>query len=252
MIKVPLVKTDLPITTMTSTFYLPGDLFVLNVFGAKGGSELPDLKNMIIFAAIVGLIGYFFLRNKAFVAYYIAAAVGLYYFSVALFFIALGLSIVLIIKRHIDKSHVKWILIAAGIIIVLVLVVGAGLSFTRSMFGSMSQKSMNALEIADYADVERSNAPSMSMEKVGSGSGAIAVPTKKGVLPVKFQLPTLGKTITVRNDLITAEKQPSLSIWVISSYFVYLIYLGSLFAIFMCWKIYTSEKTETESKDKKK
>ncbi|MBM3309387.1 MAG: hypothetical protein FJY77_03950, partial [Candidatus Altiarchaeales archaeon] len=41
IVDVPLAKTEIPITTASTTVYLPADQFVVKTFGAEGGSELP-------------------------------------------------------------------------------------------------------------------------------------------------------------------------------------------------------------------
>ncbi|RLI93317.1 MAG: hypothetical protein DRO92_04550, partial [Candidatus Altiarchaeales archaeon] len=75
-------------------------------------------------------------------------------------------------------------------------------------------------------------------QEIGEGEGAITVPIRKGVLPVKLELPRLGKTITVRNYLVTKEKQINLRVFIIAEWFKYIFYLISLLAGILAYKEY--------------
>jgi hypothetical protein len=96
---------------------------------------------------------------------------------------------------------------------------------------------------ADYALVEEAEgmrAPN-AMQKVGSGTGAISAPVRTGVLPVKLTLPTLGKSISVTNHLVTKENPVSLQVLIISTWFKYLFYLAAALAGLLAFRKYRQE-----------
>ena len=66
-----------------------------------------------------------------------------------------------------------------------------------------------------------------SVEKIGSGEGAITVLSKQGVLPVKLEIPNLGKSFTIEEHLITKENQPEIKILIVRNYFAWLFYFVS-------------------------
>jgi hypothetical protein len=238
IIEIPLAKSDLPITTATTSIYLPQEYIVLQTFGAKGGSELPGIEMVIMFLVVVGIIGYSLKSDKKFLLCYVLLCAGLVSFNAPLFIFFLILSTIWILKRHLSKNHNILGIIAGAVI--LILVIGAAIVglFIVGQSGSMQTKSLSY--DSDYAHVTNEAAlPQMrGMDVIGEGAGAISVPTRQGVLPVKLELPYLGKEISVTNHLVTKEKQLSLKILVIADYFKYLLYLIAALAAVNAYRIY--------------
>lgn len=238
IIEIPLAKSDIPITTATTSIYLPSEYIVLQTFGAKGGDELPGIEMVIMFLVVVGIIGYSLKSDKKFLVYYTLLSIGILSFNAPLFIFFLILSTIWILKRHLSKNHNILGIIAGAVI--LILVIGAAFVglFIVGQSGSMQTKSLSYE--SDYAHVTNEAAlPQMTgMDIIGRGEGAISVPTRQGVLPVKLELPYLGKEITVTNHLVTKEKQLSLKILVIADYFKYLLYLIAALAAVKAYRIY--------------
>jgi len=76
------------------------------------------------------------------------------------------------------------------------------------------------------------------MDMYDADEGAISVPTKEGVLPVKLDLPTLGKSVTVTNHLVTPENPVEISVFVVASWLKYVFYLIALLAGLCALKTY--------------
>ena len=110
-------------------------------------------------------------------------------------------------------------------------------------FKSSSLGGMNSYELMSDSVMDAERAPNMKgMHSLGEGTGAITVQTRTGVLPVKLELPRLGKEITVTNYLVTKENPVSLKIWIISSWIRYVFYLVSLLAGLMGYRIYRENR----------
>ncbi|MFZ2456365.1 MAG: hypothetical protein WAX07_07805 [Candidatus Altiarchaeia archaeon] len=242
LIEIPLARSDLPITTITTSIYLPQEYMVLYTFGAKGGSELPGAELVIMFLIVVGIIGYSLIRDKKFLLYYLLLSIGIFSFNVTLFLFFLILSAIWILKKHIISKNQNLLGIIAGAII-LILVVGAGLIglFMVGQSGSLHQKSLSYQTDSARVTNEAALPQMKGMDVIGSEEGAISVPIREGVLPVKFELPSLGKEITVTNHLVTKEKQLSLKVLVIADYFKYLLYLIAALAAVKAYKIYNKK-----------
>ncbi|MFH1126125.1 MAG: hypothetical protein V1703_03285 [Candidatus Altiarchaeota archaeon] len=244
MIDVPLAKTELPISTATTTIYLPEDQFVVKTFGAKGGSELPTLTSTALFVIIFGILSAVLRKRAMFIAPYLVFTYVLMHFSLGLFLLWTAMTLALIVKKHTQGIPALKMIIAgaaAFLILAIILVVPLMLIWQMGVF-NMGGAAPVEYE-ADYAMVQRAEAPVFKeMNAIGTGEGAITVPTRTGVLPVKMELPTLGKTITVKNDLVTKEKQVELKLLLVSTNFKYLAYLIALIALAVCKMEYMKEK----------
>jgi hypothetical protein len=248
-------KTDMPITEATTTVYLPGDYFVVETFGAPGGSELPGLSAILLFVILIGALAYFTVKKCKFIVAYLLFAVGLLYFNMWLFILLLAVTLILLIKQHIDKTKLKWVFIGAGILVVVGLLVVGAIGLFGSLFSGMGATSGSYYDdyAYDYAYEEEamvmSEAAPMaamkSIQRIGgdmdmydADEGAISVPTKEGVLPVKLDLPTLGKSVTVTNHLVTPENPVEISVFVVASWLKYVFYLIALLAGLCALKTY--------------
>jgi hypothetical protein len=234
-IDVPLAESDLPISTATTEIYLPRNQFVLWVFGAQGGSELPSIEFALLFTAFVAGIGYALKKKIKFMIYYFIFAVGLFMLSPLVFVLFMLASLI-----ELARKHVK---LAGGTIIsaVIILMILGGLFLGLILFWQLgvfntgqASYSTKSLDISDEAAVPTFN----GMERIGSGEGAITVPTKTGVLPVKLELPYMGKQIRVTNYLVTKENQQKIRILVIADYFKYVFYLLGIFALIKGGRMY--------------
>jgi len=229
-IDVPLAKTDLPITEQTTQIYLPKNFFVVNVIGAVGGSDMPGFKSLVLFILIVGGLALWLLKDVKFIIRYLVFASGLMLFDYRLFLLLLAVTVFFIVKRYlVGKTWWKWALAGAGVLFAVGIVISVGIMFLGSM-SSMDRLSENMVG-ADYADMEESYAPQMKgMQIIGEDDGAISVPLKTGVLPVKLELPRLGKQITVKNHLVTVENPVELKLFIVKSWVIYIYYLIALLA----------------------
>jgi len=254
-IPVPLASTDLPISTAYLNIYLPPEYYVLNTFGVRGGSELPSFQLSILFLIIISGLGWMLKKNVKFTAYYLTFAIALLVFSYYLFLLLIALSILILLHRHIPHAYLKWGVAGLGIILVVVillLIAGAFFFATSKIGGGIrAQKAMVKTETwrgrALEAEVAPPHVPALAMKgltKIGEtgAPGAITVPTRKGVLPVKLELPRLGKTISLTKHLVTKEKPIKLKILLIHTNLKYLLYLLGLYAGWQALHIYQRRK----------
>jgi len=244
IVTVPLASTELPITQQSTSIYLPGNYIVLETFGAKGGSELPPAKSIIMFLLIFGALAFFVLGSRKFVLSYILFAFGLLLFDTRLLWLLVAASIVLIIKRYVrwkeGKAFIKWMLAGAGIFVLIVIVVFFITAVGES--GMMTSSSRGSYEMAaDYAMFEENAvAPQFKgMVTLAEGEdGAITVPTRKGVLPVRMEIPNLGKRLSVTSHLVTKENPLSLKLLIVASWLKYVLYIAALLSGGICIKTY--------------
>ncbi len=238
-VKIPVANTLLPVTQQTTTIYLPSDYTVLYTFGAKGGSEIPALKSIVLFILLIGGLGIGLKNARVFVAPYVAFMGGLLLFDNLLFAVAVIISIVLVIKRYVAKGAVKWMLAGAGVLVVLALFTIVLFS-VMGVFSGAGSSGSNARIASGYAVVEEAPAPMAmkSLSILGEGTGAISVPQREGVLPVRLELPNLGKSVTVTNYLVTKETPVELSMVIVSNHLKWLLYLAALVAGLMCYRVY--------------
>ena len=243
MIDVPVANTDLTITDFTTQVILPSDYVVLWTYGAKGGSELPGLESIMVFMIIFGGLGYMLRPRVSFAAAYLVFSIGAYYFSYVVLAMAVIATLILAVKRHVSAQSMKWMLAGAGMLIVLCLgvVVFFGImSMGIFNMGSTSYEK-NAMVSSDYAMVEEA-APrqvmSKSMNLIGAGEGALNVPVREGVLPVRLELPALGKTITVTSHLVHKDDPMRITILVVAGWLKYLMYAASIAAGVACARMY--------------
>ncbi|MCX6695765.1 MAG: hypothetical protein NTU61_05670 [Candidatus Altiarchaeota archaeon] len=241
MVDVPVANTELPVTQQTTTIYLPSDYTVLYTFGAKGGSELPDLKTVVLFAIVIGGIAYGMKSKISFVVPYTLFMAGLLLFDGIVFGIALIISIVLVIKRYIEKKALTWMIAGAGVLVVLcfAVLIFFAVIWQLGVFNMGGSSYSEARIASDYATVNEAAMPmAKSMSLIGEGTGAINVPQREGVLPVRMELPNLGKTITVTNHLVTNENPVKLSILIVSNWLAWILYAVALAVGYLAHKQY--------------
>lgn len=236
LVDIPTARTDIPITTATTTIYLPDDQFVVKTFGAEGGSELPTLVSLVVFAVIFGVLSAAIRKNILFVTSYLVFTYVLMYFSFGLFLLWVGMTLALIVKKYMPGiPTLKLIIAGAAVFIILLIILIVPLMLIWQL-GVFNMGGTSRTYESDYAMVEKAAEAPMfrNMQEIGTGAGAITVPTRTGVLPVKLELPQLAKYITVRNDLVTKENQVELKVLLVSTNLKYLAYLIALVALAVC------------------
>ena len=243
LINIPLAKTELPITTATTQIYLSRDYFVLETFGADGGSELPAFKSVLLFVIIICIISYLLVKDTKFIFSCLIFSIGLFYLDIGLFLLAIAFALILIVKKYMEGKSLKIILLGGTVFIIIILFIIAILFIFVWQLGIFSMGGTTVTTSGGtYADVQKAPAPRfMAMETIGEGTGAISVPTRTGVYPVKLELPNLGKTITVTTHLVTKENQPELKVLVIATWFKYILYLVSLVFGISAYRTYKSK-----------
>ncbi len=241
-IKVPVANTDLTITEAQTQIILPQNYFVLWTFGANGGSELPSIESAILFLVLFGGLGYMIREKPGFALLYLVYSVGLFLFSPVLFVISVIASLAELVRRHVSKKSMSGMIVGALALFLLCLVVVAFFSiiWQLGIFNmGASSRTASVLYEADYAAVEQavpSNIMMKSREVIGSGEGALNVPVREGVLPVRIELPSLGKSITVTSHLVHKDDPLDISVLVIADWFRYFIYLASFIAAMACMR----------------
>lgn len=243
LINIPLAKTDIPITTARTTIYLPTEYIVLETFGVKGGSELPTAKTALLYIILIGGLSALLIRERKFVTNYLIFSVGLLVFDSRMFMLLIAVTIILIAKRYIAGKQLKTglALVAIVIAVIIAVIVGLVLIWQVGVFstgGAMMSKTVEYRADAMMGE-ELSAVPKFKgLEAIGEGTGAITVPVRKGVYPVKFELPNLGKTITVTNHLVTKENQINLKVLVLAAWFKYILYAIAAWAGLICYRNY--------------
>ncbi|MBD3388027.1 MAG: hypothetical protein GF416_03170 [Candidatus Altiarchaeales archaeon] len=244
MIDVPVANTDLTITEATTQILLPKDYIVLWTYGAKGGSELPSLESVLIFTIVFFGLGYMMKSSFKYALLYLVFSVGLFYFSWVLLILSIIASMVWVIRRYVSQQSVKWMLAGAAVLVVICLFVVAFFGVLSmgifSMGGSSAGYESRAVVYdADYAMVDEAEAPMVmqkSMSVLGAGEGALNVPVREGVLPVRLELPYMGKTISVTSHLVHKDEPLEISVLVVAAWLKYVLYVISLMAGMMCVK----------------
>lgn len=249
LVKLPFPDMDLPITTRTTRLFYPPDYFSVAAFGAREGSEMPEARNVILFLVLICLLGVLLAKDRRFVAWFVIVATGAFYFDIRLFILLVILSLVLIVRRHIERVQFKKALV---IIIAVIAVIGLVAFFlsilTPARFRLKSTDRSAARRLADkaltYQAEEMESIPEFKgTVEIGEGAGSITVPTRTGVLPVKFELPEMGKSISVTNHLVTREKHQRITMLLVSTHFKYLLYLLMVIAAWMCYRIYMNRES---------
>ncbi|MGA1791227.1 MAG: hypothetical protein ACMUIM_07060 [bacterium] len=240
-VRLPFPKIDVPITTRTTKVFYPADYLSLTVFGARGGSEMPEAKNIILFLVLVSFLGALLVKERRFVFWFLILAIGAFYFDVRLFILLIILSLTLIIRAYAGKVKFKKLFLVVAAVIVLALTVLLSLWIMKGF--RLKQPYYAAQRLADKTipmeDEALEQAPRFKgTTRIGEGTGAITVPTKQGVLPVKFELPSLGKSLSVTNHLVTREKPQSITMVLFAARFKYILYILMFIAAWMCYKIY--------------
>jgi len=244
IVDIPLAKTDLPITTVTTYIYLPKEYIVIETFGATGGSELPSVDFIILFFVIVSLLAFTLKKNKRFIFCYSIFSIGLFYFNLGLFILLISISLVIIARRYLpEKFEVKWIIAGAVLFVALLMLLIVPFVIWQMGIFKIGGGGVRT-EIAyppQVSEIPTTIPRFKGFQEIGKGEGAITVPIREGVLPVKLELPRLGKTITVRNYLVTKEKQINLRVFIVAEWFKYIFYLISLLAGIWAYKEYKKE-----------
>ncbi|MBD3204532.1 hypothetical protein GF327_09655 [Candidatus Woesearchaeota archaeon] len=237
IVKVPLAKTDLPITEQKTTIFLPEDVFVVETIGAKGGSQLPEFRTIIIFVLLMGALAALVRKDIKFIFLYVIFSSALLIFDKRIFALLITVSMIYKIRQYVSKKSMKYMLAGAGALIVLGLVIFVFFGFMNIFSGVTRQMGTHEM-VSDYArvDEEVSSPMTKSMNVLGEGSGKITVQKRKGVLPVRFELPRLGKTITVKNHLVTKETPVNLTLILVSSWIEYLYYIIGIIAGYFCYR----------------
>ncbi|MFH0859583.1 MAG: hypothetical protein V1921_00110 [Candidatus Altiarchaeota archaeon] len=240
IVDIPLARTDLPITEARTTIYLPKDYYVVETFGVSGGSELPTVKATLLYLIVVGIISAALVKDSKFMLSYAVFSAAVLIFDPTLFLLLIAATLALIVRKHIPKTTLKW-LVVGGVVFVISLVVVAVIFGLISSVARLSSQTVNYEKRAGYAMVDEEAAPQMllaskGLVEVGEGDAAITVPVREGVYPVKFEIPRLGKTISVVNHLVTKENQISLKILIVKDWIEYLIYLIGALAGIKCYR----------------
>ncbi|MFH0862211.1 MAG: hypothetical protein V1875_04195 [Candidatus Altiarchaeota archaeon] len=239
-IVLPIANTNLTITTAQTQVILPEDYVVLWTFGAKGGNELPSLEALFIFTLIFGGLGYMMRQKVGFSIMYLIFCAGLYYFSWMLLLISAMASIAFLVRKQLSGVSMRYALVAVGALILISLAAAVFIGLLSMGISSSGTSARQASMVdSNYASVDKAEmAPIMgkSMEVMGSGPGSINMPVKEGVLPVRLELPQLGKTITVTSYVVSQNNPLKISVLIVAGWFRYLLYAVSLFAGVLCLK----------------
>jgi len=244
LVDVPIAKTDMPITTAYTSIYLPADYFVLGTFGATGGSEIPPVETLIVFFAVIGIASTALYRSKRFMILYAITSIGLAVYSPLLFTLLIIVSILEVARRYVHKNTSILAMIAGGIMLLFVIAavfVGFMFLWQAGTYSPMTKNMDSSIGYsANYAQVSETSADNImrNFKSIGGGEGSITVPTRTGVLPVKLEIPPLGKTITLTSYLVTKENPLSIKILIIAEWFKYVLYVISAIAFVKAYGTY--------------
>lgn len=246
LFKVPLANSSMPISEMTTYVYLPNDYFVLFTLGAENfeGTEIPGIGTIIFFLVVSIALGYFLNKDCKFINKYVIIMFGLTLLSPSLLVLVWFISLGLIVKKYLDEKYHKIILIVTGIIVAIIAIIFMLTFLITPYAGGEVAYSGEARGISATAAPEFN-----ALQKVGTGEGAISVPTETGVLPVDFEIPYIGKTISLTSTLVTVEKPVSYTMVLINSNLKYIIVA---YSIFLLAKLLLSLKKEQPKKSAKK
>jgi len=233
---VPLINSSMPISEMSTSVYLPQKYFVLWTFGADygEGSELPGITTTIIFFAVAIILGSLLNKNKSFIIRYVIALTGLLFVDFGLLVLAYIASSVLILKNRINKKNYIKFAIAGAIILVigfvLSIILTSSLMLGSDTYYRYAGESVQSSSAApDFSGIEKSES---------NEAGSITITTETGVLPVDFEIPRMGKTITLTTSLVTLENPVNYSMILINSDLRYLFIIVSGVLIFNIYKKY--------------
>ena len=234
--KLPLTDVDLPITKQDVSIIVPSNYYVLNVFGAKGGSELPSIKSVILFIVIIGGLSYLLFRNFKYALLSLVFLGFLFIFDGSLFFIIGGVALLLTIRQYTHKTKIQWKipLIIIGVVFSVIIAL-MGIVF---LFGGLFSTSGGLMASSERIDssvrYDMVYEESEAMKTVGRDDAAMSAPMKEGVLPVKLELPQLGKRITVTDHLVTKEMPSNMHVLMVAEWLKYLIYLLGIICGYYC------------------
>ncbi len=234
VIELPLPSTEIPQTTATASVYIPRDYYVLATFGGdKIYSELPSPEFLLVFAVVVAIFALMFTRNKKEIALYYVVSACAYMFSSTLFFFWLGFTALPFVKRNLPKGFgkaaLKVVLVIIGIGAIILAIIGffsilAGAKYVTA--GAVYEKKIERIgEIAPLME-------KASVQIGEKGGGKITVQLKKGVKPVKMEIPTTGKLVTITKTLVSVERPFNAYILVVTEWVKYIFYILGLFALY--------------------
>ncbi len=236
VIELPLPSTEIPQTTATASVYLPKDYYVLATFGGdKIYSELPSLEFLLVFIVAVGIFALMFTRNKKEIALYYVVSACAYMLSPPVFFFWLGFTALPFVKRNLPKrfgkTAVKLVLVIIGIGAIILAIIGF-----FYVLGGMRYATAAKGGVYEYKGIRRAEEIAPLMEKtsvqIGENEGKITVQLKEGVKPVKMEIPTSGKKVTITKTLVSAERPFRACILVVTEWVKYLFYIFGLFALY--------------------
>jgi len=243
LVKLPFPEMDLPITTRTTCLFYPPDYFSFTTFGARDGTEMPEARNVILFLVLISLLGVLLVKDRRFVPWFVILATGAFYFDIRLFILLVIISLVLIVRKHIERLQFKKALVIIAVIAAIGLAVFLSFMLTPRLFYQKSSARRLADKTLTYQAEELESIPEFKgTVEIGEGAGAITVPTRTGVLPVKFELPDMGKSISMTTHLVTREKPQKVAVLLVSTRFKYLLYLLMVIAAWMCYTIYMNKE----------
>ncbi len=235
VIELPLPTTQIPQTTATARVYLPQNYYILAVIGGdRIYSEIPSIEFLLVFFVVVGLFALMFTRNRKEIVFYYIISISAYMFSTTLFFFWLGLTAFPYIKRNLPKGFgktmLKIVLILLGVGAILLAMLGffsilAGARYAAYESPVYEQKAVRMKEIVPL--IEKTSV------RIGEKEGGkITVQLKKGVNPVKMEIPTTGKVVTITKTLVSVERPFKAYIIAITSWIKYVIYFFGLFFLY--------------------
>lgn len=236
IIEVPLPFTEIPQTSATAKVYIPKDYYVIAALGGdKTYSELPSPEFLMGFIIVTGVFGLMFTRDRKLLLFYYIVSLCAYIFSSTLFFLWLGLTALPFIKRNLPKGFVK------NLIKIVLILLGAGaiLFAVIGLFSILSAPGYKAMTTAAIYEQKMKRlgdisplAERMSVQIGEKEGGKITVQLKEGVKPVKMEIPTTGKLVTITKTLVTVERPFKAYIIVVTTWIKYILYLLGLLALY--------------------
>ncbi|MEE8167930.1 MAG: hypothetical protein V3T58_03545 [Candidatus Hydrothermarchaeales archaeon] len=241
--ELPLPTTGIPISNLEIGGYIPRDTYFLGAetnLHTNTQSDFPEWRSMVMFLVFLLIISYFFAHvavkeehRKRFAG---LATVFLYFlniFHAGLFAILVVFALGYSMKQYlsIKRGEVKWVLAAAAVVLIILVVIYA--------LGSISRSAGARLEYAQAPAMEQEVASLAIMEeklaKEPSSTPAPTVPTKKGVEGVRLLVPTTGRYVSFSAQFETLDKTPSIRIYHINKDIIYLHYLLAIFLGYLAY-----------------
>ncbi len=174
---------------------------------------------------------------------YAIASIGLAVFNPLLFILLIIISILVVARRYVHKDMNIFTMLAGGVLLLLLLAaVFIGFTFLWQVgtYSPMTSSTDTNGYSPNYAQVSETSADNImhNYKSIGGGEGSITVPTREGVLPVKLDIPTMGKTVSLTSYLVTKENPLSIKVLIIAEWFKYVLYIVSACAFAAAYKAY--------------